>query len=200
MIDPDRYSDVLAAFINSDNQMKAAALFADGFTPDPEKVAAGEYDWVVEYAPKLWDARFAIYQKLDDKATSVMTWLGGTLGLLGVGLTLAVSDGRVPWQVAVAFLFPLAAAIAAVVVAWRARVARRIYPVPYVKLCLDRVAENGKGARVAVLGVWHIAITRLGRVTGERSWLVDVALLLSMLAGVLLVVPLATAIFMRVWP
>lgn len=193
-IRPERYSPESLAVMMSTPYLEAAAAFGDAFEPDAAFAEAGGYDWVADLAPKRWELWLAAYQKLDDKAASVLAWVSGGTGVLAVGVAVAVADRKMsPW-VAVFFLPAIVVAVCACVMAAFARTGQRHYPAPDVRTCLTWVEHRGTAARAAVLGEWHKATASLISGCNRRARALESGLRCGTWAVIGLALPVLAAI------
>ena len=78
------------------------------------------------YAIDSWKEQLAIYQKLEDKAASVVAWFGGATGLFAVAAVAAVSKGELSDLASLASLLPFAAGLVAIGLALHAEHADRV--------------------------------------------------------------------------
>lgn len=195
MIRRDFYPDErLLALVLSDPALKAAAAFGDNFNPNTEAFEKGLYDWVIDLAPKLWESRLATYQKLDDRAASVLTWVSSATGLFTGGIALAVADDKLPWGIALFFLPAIICAIMAAILVLHSRIASDLFPPPDVRDALVFVGQCYPKGRAAILSQWHKAITRLTTVSNYRAAQISSSLWWAAVATALLVLPLAAVV------
>lgn len=194
-IDYSRYAAATAAEIKGDARLLEAARFVEDFDPDPDV----EYGWVFEYANKRWDEQLAIYQKLEDKASSVITWVGGGTGLFAVGVVSSVSEGKLVGWPALLILIPLAVALVSVVFAIIARCATEMnYWLPAVQDATEWAGFSKKG-QTRRLVEWNLAIAYLKKKSRERATRINVSLWLAFSAVASLTVPLVAAVVAK-WP
>src|SRR5262245_31100274 len=86
-----------------------AARFSDNLAPQD----GVNYEWVVAVAKARYDALVKAFDDLDAKAAAIVGYLGGGTGLITLGtLFTAINTAVSPW-VAVAALFPIGFAFAA---------------------------------------------------------------------------------------
>lgn len=152
-----------------------------------------EYDWVIEHAKDLWDERRKHFASLDEKADSIIKYLGGGLGLLSVGI-LAKVDANNAYLVG----WTLPAVVCAIASLFLAAIARKPNSVPTLPPIDAAVgyAEEGKEkkeAQAIFLGQWHL-ICEGQRLANRRKaqWIVW-ATFFYCLALAFLILPLAFA-------
>lgn len=194
MIDRDRYSKPLQQLIDNDPRLLGAAEFVESFNPTLKN---GEYNWITVLAPKLYDSKLAVYQKLDDKAASVVTWIVAAAGLLATGTIVGVCEGKVHWLVALATIPTLVLASLSIRIAVNARLGRDLWPVPDIKVSVDYTNAHAADAEIMILGQWHLAIESVSSESNARSVAISSSLNLAYLGLVCLAIPLMTAISMQ---
>jgi hypothetical protein len=193
-IDPERYTPETYRLIQSEPALKSAAEWLQNFAPNPDV----DYKWVCEFAKKQWETRLGVYQKLDDKASSIVNWLGGGTGFFAIATTVAVVKGELTALVGTFMLFPIVTALVAV---WKALVAREgqdFYAVMDVRLATEWAESFHPHGEAASLAEWHPTLTSLKTVCTERSRRVNDAIWWAFRAVLLLLFPFVVAIIQRV--
>jgi hypothetical protein len=157
-----------------------------------------DYAWVAEYAKTLWAYREASYKTLDEKADSIIKYLGGGTGLFAIGVLSKIDVKNA--HIAAFALFPLLAGIVAVFLAIYARIPM-FAPDPTDIKTAKEIYADGRGSKeeaiAAFLGQWHYLCECLAMVNDKKAFVVMCATWLYWFAIALLAVPLVVAIF---WP
>lgn len=173
---------------------KTAAEFRARFVP----VEGGNYQWIEETAAERYAALLSIYNRLDDKASSIVTYIGSAAGLIATGVTFGVSKRDITIETAGVSLVPLMCALGAVVCATLARTTRiHRSPAPSTRLICDYYASYGEEARAMLMPIWNAAESGMVDSNTVRSTWVNRALWCTVGAVACLALPIAAAL---VWP
>jgi hypothetical protein len=160
------------------------------------KAAEGaEYGWTFEYAKTLWEYRNKTFAGLDEKAESIIRYLGGGTGLFAIGAIAKVETSS-RW-IAASALPAIICALVAIYFAFRSKKPDPFPGMPSIqkaKAYADDL-KNDNEAKAAFLGQWN-AVCEHARLICDRK-AVDVyrASVLAFVALTLLILPLLTAIF-----
>lgn len=196
MINLSRYSEPLKKLIENDSRLLNAAEFVDTYNPSPE--SKSQYNWVTTLAPKLYDSRLVIYQKLDDKAASVVTWVVAASGWLATGIIVGVCEGRIHWFVAICTAPSLVLAALSVRSAVYARIGRDLWPVPDVKVGIEYTNTHADDGELMDLEQWHLAIESISSESDSRSIAISSSLMKAYRGLVCLSLPLIAVIIMQI--
>src|SRR5579884_3270143 len=135
--------------IRANESHKQAVAFMENF----HAKEGVDYSWIIDYAKLLWDERNAQYKMLDEKADSIIKYLGGGLGLFSLGVLAKVDPAN-----AYLIIWALPAVICALLSLYFATKARGPNPVPTLPPVetATSYAEKEKW-QADFLGKWHVA-------------------------------------------
>jgi hypothetical protein len=170
-----------AGFSLSDPLFSRAVRFKETFEPLPD----GNYEWVGGHAKMLYAHYVAIFKSLNDKANSILGYLGAWLTLLaGWAITQKPAMKSAGW-----FAPCVIAAIAAMICALMARRPNRTASPPSVSEACQYVDYFGDKAEAAFLGQWELCIVIMRKVSAKKAHLVNWAIWLFFAAVLLLFLP-----------
>lgn len=149
-------------------------------------------------APKTWELYLGVYNKLEDKASSTLTWISGAAGLMAGGVTLAVADQKMQPDVARCFVPAVLLAVVAGLYAVLARRGRCVFPRPSVRTAMEWERYYPKGGEVKILSEWHKANASMELAVSRRSRQTSRALMIGFAAMAALVLPLLYVAFFTV--
>lgn len=133
----------LPEWITSRDSYQAAIEFMKTVRPKD----GVDYDWVSEYAKKLWDYRINMWTILDGKADSIIKYLGGGIGLLTLGVLAGINEGN---AYLVAWTIPaIAAALGSIIFATRVKLPVTLSAPPPIRQAVREYAETEKKAQTA---------------------------------------------------
>ncbi len=171
----------------------AAADFARSFDP-----AEGvDYKWVAAYARDRHAAALAAFKELDDKAGSVIGYIGGGAGILTLAAVAALTDPKIPAAVVFASVPSILAALGAAACAVAARLGRPVYMPPSIATAAEYAAFFRDRAEAAFAAQVHLCVALGLEVTDRKRRWVDWSLGLFVAATALLLLPLVTAVACR---
>jgi hypothetical protein len=181
------------AFVENDYAYKQALEFMKNVGSKP----GAEYEWVFDYAKTLWSYRNSTFVLLDEKADSIIKYLGGGTGLFTLGV-LAKVDGS-NWYIAVAAMPAIACALLAILFAILARMPGAFPGISTIETAKDYAdAEVSSSAALAgFLGQWNLACEAARLICARKANRVAIAAWLTYSALVLLALPLLVAVH---WP
>jgi hypothetical protein len=186
---------------------------------DPKVVAAIEwrktaafrhgvnYAWAVKLAKDLHDYYEKSAKEIDDKAASVVGYLGGGTGLFTLGSVAAVGSGNAHWSVVVAALPSfLAAGLALHLAACVRRTHEFSIPSASSAVAYANFDEfipphtEGKtgNGEVEFMGQWHEAAAKVGAIVERKGALFDRSLRVFVIAVFSLILPLFTGIVVSI--
>lgn len=135
-----------------------------------------------------------IFKELDDKAGSIITYVGSGVGLLTLSSVAAITDPKIPRAVIFAALPAVLFSLAALVSALMARRTRAVYLPPCVKTATEYVAFFGDRAESAFIAHAHLCMSLMSPVMINKRWWVELAMIMSVVAVAFLIIPLATGL------
>lgn len=186
---------VVAKLIASNQDCADAVHFKNTFEPQD----GVDYGWVGEYAKAQYAHYAAIFKDLDDKANSIVGYLGGGTSLLTLGTLTAVASGQIsPWIIVFA-LPSIGLALASLFFAALARQANWIVSLPTVQAacCYSEYAKFAGKGQAAFLGQWHLCITLMRPVVARKAFQVNVATWLFFSTVATLSLPLIVVLVRR---
>jgi hypothetical protein len=169
--------------------------------------AGVDYAWVVDYAEKQLAETFAVYRRLDDKAASILNYLGAGTGLLTLGsLSSAVLD-KASLLVLIACVPAAAAGLLAMFWAARARMTKPLShpPAPTdLAAVVDWYAAQGEPspdrARAASLRNLGRCLAANDAASEAKADLVNRSMRVFVGAVALLMLPVAVVVCEKAWP
>jgi hypothetical protein len=178
------------AFVVNDSAYKQALEFMKYVGPKQ----GAEYGWVFDYAKILWEYRNRVFVSLDEKADSIIKYLGGGTGLFALGV-LAKVDGS-NWYIAVAAMPAVACALLAILFAILARRPSAFPGLSTVETAKDYAdaEESSSAALAGFLGQWNLACEAVRLICQRKASRVEVAAWFTYAALVLLAIPLLVAV------
>lgn len=199
LIREENYSESLLLLVKGNPSLERAAAFGDNFVPNPEVAQEKQYQWIVEYAPKLYEERFGAYLRLDDKAASIATWILAVVGVLASGLVVAVSNGTLHWAIVVFAIPSLVLATLAIQMAIEARTGLDLFPSPSVRTSIGFVENRWPVGRETLLSEWHKAITSVSLASDRRSAAINCSLRFALRSVQCLALPLLMSVSGQVY-
>jgi hypothetical protein len=153
------------------------------------------YGWVNEYAQALWEDRNKTFAVLDEKADSIIKYLGAGMGVFVLGILAKIDVHNA--YLALSALPAVLSAVASVYTAIRARNPAFTPNLPSVESAKGYAEAEGneEQARAAFLGQWHLACEDLRLVNEKKAALVARAGGLYFVALLLLLIPAGVASF-----
>jgi hypothetical protein len=154
-----------------------------------------DYSWAYEYAKSLWEHRTKVFAIIDDKADSIIKYLGGGTGIFALGIIAKVDSSNA--YLAFWCLPAVVCALTSICFAVSARRVREVPSPPTVSQAIKEYVDSydtADQAKAAFLGQWNLACVDMQIVCDRKSWFVEKATSLYFWALALLVVPLLVAI------
>jgi hypothetical protein len=186
----DSYN-VIPAHIEQSDRHKKAKAFLENFRAK-EGV---DYGWAIDHAKSLWSETNKHFASLDDKADSIIKYLGGGIGLFSLGV-LAKADASntylILWALPAIFLAVLSVFFAAWV-----RKPNSVPRMPSIEAAVS-CAEEESGADF--LGQWHYACESQLMANESKAKNLERATLCYCLSLALLALPLLAAVYFYYHP
>jgi hypothetical protein len=154
-----------------------------------------EYKWVLDYAKGLWEYRNKVFVSLDEKAESIIKYLGGGTGLFALGALAKVDTSNN--YIAFSALPAIGAALLAILFALLSKMPSAFPGLPAVKEakeCADDL-ETENAATGAFLGQWNYACEMARLVCGRKARRIAWATGFAYVSLSLLLLPLLVAIY-----
>lgn len=170
-----------------------AAEFRLTFDPVP----GVDYKWVVAYAREQYAAALAVFKELDDKAGSLLAYLGGGAGLLTAAAAAAVADSKIPAAVGLAALPSVLLAAAALVAALRSRRMHAVFLPPDIRHATRYAEFFGDRGEVAFVATVHQCEVLMRPVLAAKARRVEWALRLAVAAVGATALPLVVGVVVR---
>lgn len=149
-------------------EVAAAIAFNDRFRALPDV----NYEWVIKHARDQYAQAEAAFKAVDEKAGSVLGYLGTAAGVFAAGLIAKLADGQIDPRIALAatpsFIF---AGVTLAFVACARRPHNCAYP-PATWDAATRANWYGPGATEAeasMIGVWHLATALMQHATDRKT-------------------------------
>ena len=182
-------NNVLPAFIDDARSHQSAVVFME----ESRAKDGTEYKWVWEYAKGLWEYRAKSLSSIEDKADSIVRYLGSGTGLFTIGVLAKIdaSNNYLVWWTLPALLCALFSIFVAVWVK-KPDVVPSPPAIDNAKAYADGLGTEWK-ATAAFLGQWHVACVDMKLLCSRKAKMVDKAFQLFYLAVALLLVPLIVA-------
>ena len=183
--DPEADSRFLEKY--KDHQKAVEFLQAEGS-------AQRDYEWLVDYSKYLWEQRVRIFTTIDEKADSIIKYLGGGTAIFALGIIAKADSSNyflIFWCLP-AVLCSLGSILFAVI----ARMPRGVPSLPPIIQVINEyveVYENAKAAQTAFLGQWNLACVDMKLICHRKSWFLGWATWLYLFAIALLILPLLVA-------
>jgi len=183
------------ARISDDPLIVAAEAFKSSYDPSP----AASHDWVYEYATAAYERSAKAFDKLDDKASDIIKYLGGGTGLLTIAALAnmrAENAGIIAWS-----LPAFASAIVAIYYAIMARKPNDTVEPPSVEVACRYAEHHGQAdgpddiaaakdrAKAKFLGEWHVAVVGMDLAVTQKAGRVRFATWFYLFAIALLLLP-----------
>jgi hypothetical protein len=178
-------------FIKNNERYKIATAFME----TASACEGADYKWVLDYAKGLWEYRNKTFNLLDEKAESVIKYLGGGAGLFAIG-ALAKIDATNSY-IAFWAIPAVVCALAAILLAMLSKSPGPFPGLPTIqnaKAYADDLKNEGT-AIAAFLGQWNLACEKARLICERKASFVVAAVACAYVALVLLVVPLLVAIY-----
>jgi hypothetical protein len=180
VLDPD--------MIKSDPLYLESLKFKNDWKPDESRLK--NYDWIKEYAVSSHSRCLETYKYLDDKADSIIRYVGGLSGLLTLG-ALAGRAGAIDiprWLFAVPAIF----AILTILLALAARLPSWSRDTPNIKSAIDYAESDLPTPEITFLAQWHATCVALQIATRRKAqWVVNATASLGLTLFVLLLCTIA---------
>jgi len=171
----------------NDSEFKDADRYAKEFTPKD----GVDYEWVTEYAKEHYGRIDKGVDNLEQKADSIINYLGAYTGLLSLASIYSVS--AVHWSVAVSALPTFVLSVAAMKEAASARSPIDKPIPPDVLNAIEFAEAYGSDAQATFIPRFGAASKGMKAVNGEKARLVNNATKLMILAFAALALPIIAA-------
>ena len=177
-------------------EVAAAVAFNERFIALP----GVKYEWAVKHARDQYAQAETAFKAVDEKAASILGYLGTATGVFAAGVIAKLADGQIDPRIALAATPSfILAGLALVFVALARRPFDCAYP-PTACDAADRAnwyGPDGTEAEASMIGAWHLATALVQHATDKKTrWFASATwMLVSTVAG--LVLPLATALILR---
>jgi hypothetical protein len=153
-----------------------------------------EYKWVYDYGKDLWEYENSHFESFNERADSIIKYLGTGTGLLALGL-LAKADHtnvHILW-------WSIPSLICALVAIGLAACSKRPFDVPSIP-AVKQAKEYADGyatereSIAAFVGQWHLACEKMKLASDKKADAFDLSLKLYIWAVVLLLLPVFAAL------
>jgi hypothetical protein len=178
------------AFLERDERHRDAVAFLRA-----PKTPNGDIEWLAEYGKDLWTDSKAIFARIDDKADSIIKYLGGGTGIFALGV-LAKVDATTAYLV-FCCLPAIVCSLISVFLATLARRPRGVPSLPSVENAMRYAEMDGIKGEVEFIAQWNLACTDMKLVCLRKAHLLELATWLYVAAIGFLVLPLLAA---GIWP
>jgi hypothetical protein len=187
----NRLSDTLPSWITSAPEYQEAKHFKENI-----KLAqnADHYKWVWEYAAAEYERRLSVWSILDEKADTIIKYLGGGTGLFTLGALASIREGN---AILIGLAIPaVVTALFSVLLSLVARIPRPTGSPPSVKGAFEFADTYGSDeeAKAIFLGQWHQTCETMQVVNGRKAMLIVWSTWLYLAALFLLLLPLIVAV------
>lgn len=177
------------------NEIEEADTFLSDFMPRKDV----DYSWVVALTIRRYDHSRAVAKVIDDKATQLMTQVGGGAGVLLTASIAAVTAGGVsPWVVGSATL-AFFAAVYSLAMAARCRCPGPSYPPPAGRNATAVAEQYTPDGEAAMIPVWNRAAVMNDAQSLRKAATLTKAVRGMVVAVGLLLLPLVVGIGVRAW-
>lgn len=171
-----------------------ALKFASSFSPDKD----ADFDWVYDLAKEQHKIYFDTAKNLDDKASSIVTALGGATGIFTLGSIAALGSDKVtPWIVLSAIPCVLST-ITSLYFAVLVRTPKEMeFPCPMdaARFVID-LKENGN-PKAAFIGSWVLSSQTIYDSTFKKSKYLKQSMIWFLIAIAFLVLPMIVGIIVH---
>src|SRR5262249_35193791 len=184
----------LSTILKKNERLKRAEEFLVNVKAKPNV----DYAWTAKFAESLWAYNEKEFVALDEKADSIIKYLGGGTGLFAIGVLSKIDASNI--HIALATLPAIISAILSVLIA---TIVRKPHPVPNLPTVMNAkeayadANASGTAGLGAFLGQWNLACERMAVVCKWKSKLLETAVWLFFAAIALLLFPLLVGI---IWP
>lgn len=128
-----------------------------------------DYRWIIDHAKAQFDLHSDDFKDLDDKANSIVVYVGSGTGLLTAGSIAAISSGTLSLIVAVCLLPSLCFALAALALAVIARRPSSIVAPPGVDSAVRYAEYFGDRGEAAFIGQIFLAAEIVRRAAAKKA-------------------------------
>jgi hypothetical protein len=179
-------------FVEKDERHRKAIEFLNKL--DKEEASADKsYTWTADYARQLWDGGVKIFSTIDEKADSIIKYLGGGTGIFALGIIAKIDSHNyyLAWLCAPSILCSLLAIYLAIC----ARRPRGVPSLPPISQAFKFAEDyqNPTSAQRAFLGHWNLACIDMDLVCTRKAHLLEVAMKFYFAALGFLILPLLVA-------
>ncbi len=168
---------------------------ANEFARHVVAVEGKEYEWVWDYAKDLVARKLDFFKMLDDKADTIIRYLGGGAGIFALGVLAKIDSTN--WHIALMAIPALLASVVAVFFAIRCRVPSQGSGSTSIQTAKEVFADqsiDAMHAKAAFLGQFHLTATVLEIASRHKSRCIIVASWCYFAAIALLILPIITAV------
>ena len=160
-----------------------------------EPIDGVDYQWVFEYAKQSYDHTYGVSGHLDDKADSIIKYLGAFSGLSAfLAAYIATST---TWEVALSVIPAFCLSISAIVIAARARRVLDQAAPPSIEAAMDYAeAYEEKASATFVPQIWAATVA-MEAICNTKGRLIDRATNIFLWAAIALALPLVSSILWR---
>jgi hypothetical protein len=154
---------------------------------------AQHYDWVWEYSKDLWTHRVKVIGLIDEKAESIIKYLGGGLGIVSLGI---IAIPTTMMHLALWMLPAIFCAIVSIAYALYARWPKDMPALPSIKEAIeytDHYIDNDN-AKAHFLGQWNLACEGIRLFSSIKAKNVEWAMKLCLISISLLSLPIIVGI------
>lgn len=194
---PSWVNPTIAIATREDFAVAEATRFCNEFKPEP----GVDYGWVLARAKEQYALAETTFKALDDKASSIVTYLGSGTGALALAWTAAVTSNNVLPGVGACAFPAFCAAFWAVKKAMYARSPRGCAYPPSGKEAARRADyyhdAAAKEAEYSTVGQWHYAAAVMQWAADKKADAVNEAALYLTWAVGLLSLPLVASVVAR---
>jgi hypothetical protein len=178
--------------ITTDEGCRAAYRFLLTFTPQ----YGVEYDWVIKHAKEQYAVADTTFKGIDDKALTIINYLGGGAGLLTLGSVAGLAVDKVSEWVVLSTLPSFVAAVIAIVYAKKVRNPCCFgYPPTVSTACrATREFVDAKCAEASTIRQWELSSAMIRKAVNDKQRLLRNATMALMWAIILLAGPMLAGV------
>jgi hypothetical protein len=149
-----------------------------------------DYTWVWEYAKERWDYLVKDNAVIENKAASIVNYLGGGTGLFAIGILSKIDSSNtfLVWWTLPALLCAVLSVIVAILVK-KPAITAALPTIANAKMYADDFASSKEKATTVFLGQWYLACTDLKLISDRKARLTEIATWLFCIAVALLFLP-----------
>jgi hypothetical protein len=170
-----------------------AGEFRDTFSPDKD----ADYGWVVDLAVAQYTVLRADFEKIDDKAAAIITYLGSGTGVLTLG-AIAMSNSANVWVI-LGLLPAFCFAAVALRHAFAARSTRTVPYPPSIQAATHYVDYFKDKSKATFLGQWHLVNELFHDIINQKADDVDRASRWCVVTVASLAAPLFVSLLVRLF-